>query len=487
MYVNAANAERPIYLLLQQLSDAQISLMCETHGIFLGQIDQRNRSVAERQLHVALIEERAKFRAKEQFAQECYQRLTPSTSFNPSTPPPQEHYATFDPVPPKPRQTIPKRTYWPVPGSNLRNPIPSPSRCLTRLDSVLKPQQCPIQKRGPNILGVRVPFSMTSARQFSSKMGHSLKRYTGGGEDLYKTVRFKDEEAVQEEDAMQEEDCQIDKQLEEYLDILEDTYQDSYQDSESDVASDASVESFHKGPNYLHYCKDFEHDTLSQRSEYDEYFQQKLQSTIGEKQQDQQQASDPVRDLQVLASEADTQSRSEFASLESTPSVYHDFLSQVNLPQALPEMEATPRFRFPFPFHWWWWPWRIESTGRGCQSERIPEAERTRERLLDQEHELQTIHYLREPGVEDAVLELMAAAQLRDDSDEEVQVLAEELGQGGRLATASGNRSYSGFGPYIFRLFCCDRQGKLDLEKLRCCFLCCCLAIFLYQGFKRMR
>ncbi|KAH8352538.1 hypothetical protein KR084_004813 [Drosophila pseudotakahashii] len=449
MLENAVTVDRPIYQDIQRLTDAQLSVMCQSHRIFPGPITFRNRRLVERQLHIAMIEERAKQRAYQQFAREC-NRQTPG-NFQ-QVPPPQQHYGLMQALPQNPNQNVIPRTYWPSPGSsNVRSPPRSFLNRANRPDPILEPsryitwrQQNRLMdksksNRGTNILGFNMPFSLEAAMDFSSRISSTIRRFRGGGEE--------EEEAVisarSEQEGKYNDD---DHSLEDSDEETSKSYQESY----------------------------LERDTLSESSE-DENQQKKVKKEKDARSQDAYVYPFPYdfRELRRLVDAADAESQNElcdYKSFISLSSVYHEFASQVPMARTAPSVDSKPRFR-------WWWQRRAEAG-----DERIPEAEQTTEQDLLQECELKTINYLSEAParVDDGMLELMGRVELRDDSDgEEVTV---ENNRGGRRL-----RSYGGFFRHIFHLLCCDRQGKLDAEKLRCSFFCCCMAVGVYVGFKMLR
>ncbi|XP_016928397.3 uncharacterized protein [Drosophila suzukii] len=472
MLENAVNKERPIYKDIQCLTDAQLSLMCRSHQIFPGPITFRNRRFAERQLHIAIIEERAKYRAHQQFAREC--NLQNSRN-NQQVRPPQEHYGLVNALPQNTQLNHVPRTYWPTPGLfNLHGPVPSSSNFQNRgnrPDPILEPRRYitwrqqyswpnhPRTETKTKILGFNMPFSLEAALDFSSRLSSTIKRFRGGGE----------EEMFQKESA--EKEHERNKIVERYQEgdekIFHDNYQDEYQeDYEEQTQEDYSEEAL------IASQEDLERDTLSESSE------DEGQQRDGRKKdllsQDPYVLPIPYnfRELQRSVDGADAESHSElcdYLSFISMSSVYHEFTSQVPMIKTQPAVDSKPRFR-------WWWPLRATAG-----DERIPEAERTTEQDLLQERELKTINYLSDASarVDDGMLELMGRVELRDDSDEE-GVVEDQQG-------SQRSRSSAGFLRHIFRLLCCDRQGKLDAEKLRCTFFCCCMAFGVYVAFKMLR
>ncbi|EDV58349.2 uncharacterized protein LOC6542754 [Drosophila erecta] len=435
MLVNDASRDRPIYQDIQRLSDAQLTTLCNSHGLVLGPLDSQNRRMAERQLHIAMITERAKYRARQQFALECHMRGTAYMQQGP--PPPQNHY-----------QPMPPQTYWPSPGSNLRSPPPpswnTQNRRVLR-DPVLQPRQYTTWRQehrmsdqrtadsGNNFLGFRMPFSLGAARDIRSRITNSIKRFQGGGAQNG-PVHKKEEQVTPR--------CQNAE------------YQEDYRED----SDDDSVEK----PS----SSDYERDTLSGASEGEgqEVERQELSA--------QNFYPYPFNDRQLQGQfdgqEAQNELR-DYKSFISLSSVYHDFDSQVPMARTAPSVDSKPRFS-------WWWQWRARAG-----DERIPEAERTTEQNLLQERELKTINYLSEAParLDDGVVELMGRVELRDDSEEEVLLEGTQR--------APGSRSWMGFCRHIFHLLCCDRQGKLDPEKLRCSFFCCCMAAGVYMSFKMLR
>ncbi|XP_017120672.1 uncharacterized protein LOC108141700 [Drosophila elegans] len=481
MRQNAVNKERPIYRGVQLLTDDQLSTLCESYRILLGPITPRNRRLAERHLHIAMIGERAKYRAQQQFAEEC--KLPITASFQP-VPPPQQHYGSVKATPDF-RQPIPPPNFWPSFGSfKLRSP-PPPTRYFKyrgkRPDPVLEPRQYVTWRQrnslanqsraepGPNILGFEMPFSM---EDFKSRISNTIKRFQGGGEEeaeirLQNRCADPDREKDQKYENRFQKKCH-DKHPDNYHYAYQESYRNAYQKDfqrddeeqfDEDDGEEASDRFFQKDPDHTY----AERDTLSDVSD-DEGHQQDKEN------QDSRKSPFPfeIRKLQGRFNGADGESQSElggFMSFHSLASVYHEFTNQV------PMARTQPR-----PRRWWW-------LGReAAGDERIPEAERTTEQDLVQERELKTINYLSEAPsrVDDGMLELMGRVELRDDSDEEEGTV--EQGQSG-----PSSRSYSGFCRHIFHLLCCDRHGKLDAEKLRCNFFCCCMAFAIYMGFKLMR
>ncbi|XP_016961729.1 uncharacterized protein LOC108032420 [Drosophila biarmipes] len=464
MLQNVVNKERPIYKDIQCLTDTQLALMCQGHGIFPGPITFRNRRQLERELHIAIIEERAKYRAHQQFARECHSRMPRS---NQQARPSQEHFGLLDALPQVTQQNLVPPTYWPAPSLfNLHGPVPSSSNFQnrgSRPDPVLEPRryinwrqhnrwtdQFRTETR-TNILGFNLPFSLEAALDFSSRISNTIKRFRGGGK----------EDTVQQETQIVER-CQ-ESQEKRFLDNYQDLYQEDYEEQSKE---DYSEEELIASQEVL------ERDTLSESSE-----DKDQQPDSGKK---NLRSQDPYvhpfpydfRELQRQVDGADAESRSElceYLSFISLSSVYHEFTKQVPMARTQPTIDAKPRFR-------WWWPRRATAG-----DERIPEAERTTEQDLQQERELKTINYLSDASarLDDGMLELMGRVELRDDSEEEG--VAEEQ-QGSR-----SHRSSAGFLRHIFRLLCCDRQGKLDAEKLRCTFLCCCMAFGVYVTFKMLR
>nr|XP_017006265.2 LOW QUALITY PROTEIN: uncharacterized protein LOC108063628 [Drosophila takahashii] len=456
MLENAVTVDRPIYQDIRRLTDAQLSIMCQSHQIFPGPITFRNRRVAERQLHIAMIEERAKQRAYQQFALECNRQT--SGNFQ-QVPPPQQHYGLMQALPQITNQNAIPRTYWPSPGtSNVRSAPRSFLNRANRPDPILEPsryitwqQQNRLMNksksdRGTNILGFNMPFSLEAAMDFSSRLSNTIRRFRGGGEEEEESASPKQEGKYNDADVSE--------------DYQEDYDQQSLEDSDEET-SKSYQESL------------LERDTLSESSE-DEVQQMKGKKKKEARSQDAYVYPFPYdfRELRRLVDGADAESHNElcdYKSFISLSTVYHEFASQVPMARTAPSVDSKPRFR-------WWWQRRAEAG-----DERIPEAERTTEQDLMQECELKTINYLSEAPaqLDDGMLELMGRVELRDDSDEEVVV--ENNRSGRRL------RSYGGFFRHIFHLLCCDRHGKLDAEKLRCSFFCCCMAVGVYVGIKMLR
>ncbi|KAH8317406.1 hypothetical protein KR067_008147 [Drosophila pandora] len=467
---------RPIYEDIRQLSDPQLSIMCQSHNIIIGPITPQNRRQAEWSLHVALIGERAKVRAQEQFARELKMRLS---SDNPRSPPPSQQHFTHFSVPETPKHV--PRSYWPTPGSFNQRAPPGSYRQNQMNPSLYRP--CGYDENddggGPNILGFKVPFSLNTARQYSVKIGETLRRFQGGGEATTcsgKNTKKSNEAAHRETSQSQDNHSMLDM----YQDSHQNVNQDRYLETEDEASIVASLED----SDYPSSCET-ERDTLSERSECDRQVEQTLHSTIGE---DLRPAQNFVRskchDLRELQpTHPNDQSRSEYASFASTPSIYHDF------PILVP-MEPIPpparRISWASPLRWFWrWQGiqRVASTNRGIQFQPIPAAERTHERDAEHELELNTINYLNEglpPGVRDELVELMSKVPLRDDSEDEVGRLQGE----GVLVT---RRTPIGSFRHIFQLILCDQHGILDRDKVRYSFLCCCLVVCIYLSVKLIR
>ncbi|XP_017095426.2 uncharacterized protein [Drosophila bipectinata] len=449
---------RPIYEDIKQLSDPQLSIMCQSHNIDIGPITRQNRRLAEWNLHVALIGERAKIRAKEQYARELQIRLSYD---NPrSKPPPQQHYTNFS-VPEV--QSPPPQTYWPTPGSFNERTSPRSNRHID--PSRYRP--CDSSDRGPNILGFQMPFSLNTARQYSVKIGETLRRFQGGGEETTSSGKntITSNEAAHGETSQSQDNQNM-------LDMYQDSYQNHnrYLDSEDEASigdplEDSDYQSSHES----------ERDTLSERSFCNLRLDKKLHSTVGEDLR-------PVENFVRPATHSNAPPRVEFASMES-PSIYHDFPILVPME---PISRPAERISWASPFRWFWrWQgWQtVAGPSQGIQFQPIPAAERTREREAEHELELNTINYLEEglpPGVRDEIVELMSKVPLREASeDEDERLEGEEV-----LVT---QRSPIGFIRHLIHLMLCDHRGTLDGEKVRCSFLCCCLAVCIYMGFRLVR
>ncbi|XP_017071418.2 LOW QUALITY PROTEIN: uncharacterized protein LOC108108052 [Drosophila eugracilis] len=451
MLKNAVKRERPIYRDIQHLTDDQLSIMCQSHEIYVGPITYQNRRLAERQLHIAMIKERAKYRAQEQFAQEYSLEISENVQ---RVPPLQQHYGLVDALPQNHHQTMPPRTYWPSLNSNWRSPPPASTfiqNWRQRTEPVLEPRQyvswrqenalANQRKRdaGTNILGFKIPFTLETAMNISSKISSTIKRFQGGGEISAK----------------------LEQEKKEMIQSSREDHKDEYlKRSDEDCDQEASHSSQH----------DLERDTLSDITEVKDH------QPENDKEVPVQDAfvypfPHDLQELQKLVVGAHDESQTElcdYASFISLSSAYHEFPNQVPMVRTDPSVKPKPRF------HWWW-----QRSAAG--NELIPEAEQTTELDLLQERELKTIHYLSEPPprVDDGMLELMGRVELRDDSDDEEAV---EVRNDGRRP-----RSYMGFCRHIFHLLCCDRHGRLDGEKLRCNFFCCCMAFGVYMGFKMLR
>jgi len=442
MLINDATRDRPIYQDIQRLTDAQLSTMCKSHGLILGPITFQNRRMAERKLHIAMITERAKYRAHQQFALECNMKT--------QVPPAQQNYGLVDVLPQNYYQPMPPQTYWPSPGTNLRSP-PPPSWNIQnrreRTDPVLEPrqyvswrQQNRNQKNsensGNNFLGFKMPFSLGAARDLRSMITSSIKRFQGG-EAENAPVSFQD--------------GPVQKRGEKKTTEKHEEYYQEYSDEDSVGKPSTS---------------DHEPDTLSGTSEDEGQEIERKDLTT----QDSYPYPFSFRELkrQINGAESRHELR-DYKSFISLSSVYHEFERQVPMARTAPSVDSKPRFS-------WWWQWRAKAG-----DERIPEAERTTEQDLLQERELKTINYLSEAPsrADDGILELMGRVELRDDSEEEVVLEDTQI--------ARGSRSWVGFCRHIFHLLCCDHHGKLDPEKLRCSFFCCCMAFGVYMGFKMMR
>ncbi|XP_033161196.1 uncharacterized protein LOC117141695 [Drosophila mauritiana] len=449
MLVNDATRDRPIYQDIQRLTDAQLSTMCKNHGLILGPINLQNRRMAERKLHIAMITVRAKYRAHQQFVLECNMKSSANIQ---QVPPAQQNYGLVDVLPQNYYQPMPPQTYWPSPRTNLRSP-PPPSWNIQnrreRTDPVLEPRQYVTwsqQNRmnnentansGNNFLGFKMPFSLGAARDIRSLITNSIKRFQGG-ETENAPVSFQDGPVFDGKNTHK---------------FHPDEYEEDYQEySDEDSAGNPST-------------SDREPDTLSGASEDED--QEVERKDLSH--QDSYPYPISFRELQRQINGAESQHElRDYKSFLSLSSVYHEFESQVPMARTAPSVDSKPRFS-------WWWQWRAKAG-----DERIPEAERTTEQDLLQERELKTINYLSEAPsrADDGMLELMGRVELRDDSEEEVLEDTQ---------IARGSRSWVGFCRHLFHLLCCDRQGKLDPEKLRCSFFCCCMAFGVYMGFKMMR
>ncbi|KAH8333970.1 hypothetical protein KR059_004975 [Drosophila kikkawai] len=480
--------QRPIYQEVRQLPDAQLSIMCQSYSIFPGPISPHNRRQAERQLHIALIKERARFRARHQFAEECRLQYSGDPNFRPNPPPPQQHYDSRVALPPP---AVPTLNYWPKPNTlNLRsNPPPSSSfRYRQQLqEPVLEPQrymtwqeQSRMHKQAErkrfhkppeanaaaegadtSFLGFQLPFSLDTVREITTKIGETLKRFQGAGESQA-TTRFeggsiKNQEKGQERshDELRRSEvvaCQKQHQS---------TYQATTEDDPSNDASEGEYqadESEGEDPeiseeDFNYDCEERDRDTLFDRWE-------------GERQQQAYAQPQPF-DFQELKTLAVAQAQTDLverSSSASTATTYHDFFSQ----------EPLQRVAGNF---WGWW--RRRTT---AGDERIPVAEQTREREHKHEREVKSIHYLRETA-DDGVMEIMHRVDLRDDSEEEDLVVLPEC----TLTSQPSPRTYARLYMSIFRLLLCDRDAKLDPEKLRCAFLGCCVVFGIYMGYRTMR
>ncbi|KAH8283171.1 hypothetical protein KR054_012588 [Drosophila jambulina] len=454
--------QRPIFQEVRQLSDAQLSLMCHSHRIFPGPITFQNRRHAERQLHIALIEERARLRARQQFAEECRKQHSENARFRPITPPPQQHYditAAF------PEPAAPSPNYWPMPRTvNLRNNPPPSSGFRYHPEPVLEPRryvtwqqqdriyqladQKPAEADGTdiNFLGFKLPFSLETAKEISTKIGDTLKRFQGVGESQTET-RFEGG-AVQHRRGKYEE-----------------RFHDGHRKTET-VARQRTQQSSYSIRNTYDRCKDASEDEY-QADESEEEMSDEDQDTLFDHWEEERQQSFDFQEPKTPShAEAQTElvERSSHASSSTT---YHDFFSQE------PMKPAAGSF-------WWWWPQRARAG-----DERIPEAEQTRETEHMHEHEVKSIDYLRGSSlqVDDGVMELMQRVDLRDDSEEEDLVVLPD----GSLSTRPLPRTYAGFCRSIFRWLLCDRNANLDPEKLRCAFLGCCMAFAIYMGIRMIR
>ncbi|KAH8249455.1 hypothetical protein KR032_009724 [Drosophila birchii] len=486
---------RPIHQEVRQLSDAQLSIMCQSHRIFPGPITFRNRRQAERQLHIALIGERAKFRAQQQFAEECRLQYSEDPNYRPGPPPPQQHYDFRADLA---QSEAPSPHFWPKPRTvNMRfNPVPS-SGIQFRQEPILEhrqyvswqqqnrvhQQQAQQQNRVHqqqaqqqsfhqlakdnvnfnagdseiNFLGFKLPFSLETAREITTKIGEIFKRFQGVGENQAAT-RFEGGSVKQKQgkyetpfyDEQSESDVVVPHQKHQSL------YQASAKDDESEEeeyqADEFEMEDLkipHEDFNYP--CCD--RDTLCDQWEL-------------------QTCAPPLpfeyREAKPLADDQAQTDNGEHSSCASMATIYHDFFSQ------------QPPKRAAEHFWWWWWPQR-ESAG----DERIPEAEQTRETEHKHEHEVKSIHYLNDSAlhVDDGVMELMQRVELRDDSEEEDLVVLSD----GTLSTRPMPRTYVGFCRTIFRSLLCDQDSKLDPAKLRRAFLGCCLAFAIYMGIRMIR
>ncbi|XP_043661815.1 uncharacterized protein LOC122625848 [Drosophila teissieri] len=474
MLLNDASRDRPIGQDLRRLTDAELSSLCKAYGLGLGPIDFQNRRMAERELHVVMITERAKYRAHQQFALECNMRVS---GYMRQVPPPQPDYGFMDVLPENSYQPMPPQTYWPSPGTNLRSP-PSPSWNIQhrrdpreRPDPVLEPAQYLTWRQENrisnqrtadsenNFWGFKMPFSLGAAREIRSRITNSIKRFQGGGAEKAKVgiqngpVKKKGKKVVQF-DGMYSHRSNYD----EYQDDYQEDYQEDYQ---ADYQEDSIEDSVEKPSS-----SDRERDTLSGSSE--DGGQEVERKDLSP--QDSYPYPFNFRELQRQLVDAETQHElRDYKSFISLSSVYHEFDSQVPMARTAPSVDSKPRFS-------WWWQWRARAG-----DERIPEAERTTEQDLLQERELKTINYLSEAParLDDGVVELMGRVELRDDSEEEVVM------RDTRIARES--RSWMGFCRHIFHRLWCDRHGKLDPEKLRCSFVCCCMAFSVYMAFKMLR
>ncbi|XP_017055887.2 uncharacterized protein LOC108097861 [Drosophila ficusphila] len=442
MLQNGAYKERPLCQMVRDLSDAQLTMMGRTYQVNLGPITPQNRKIAERRLHVAMIEERAKFRAQQQFAQE---QRNPSNfqTYLPARNP----YGVLNTLP----QNRPQAYWPPVGSSNVRGP-PPPSSAFQyrseRPDPVREPSRYiswrqQFQKTNNNdnhFLGLKMPFSLETVMDIRSRISDTISRFRGG----------ETEGSIKESDRYNGKDA----------------YQKRYQEDNSTESCDEEEpeESLQQDLDDP-FSEELEKDTLSELSEDEKIQKAPLESYVHPYPYD-------FRKMERMLNGTDAESQKEirpFDSFTSVPSVYYEFTHQVPMARTTPSADRKRRFR-------WWWQ-RREEAG----DERIPEGERTTEQDLLQERELKTINYLSEvpTRVDDGVLELMGRVDLRDDSDEEALEQLEEIRQ--------RPRSFAQFCRHIFHLLWCDPHGKLDAEKLRCSFFCCCMAFGVYVGFKLMK
>ncbi|EDX04344.1 GD23597 [Drosophila simulans] len=328
-------------------------------------------------------------------------------------------------------QPMPPQTYWPSPRTNLRSPPPPSWNIQTRrerTDPVLEPRQnvCWSQQNRMN--------NENTENSGNNFLGFKMPFSLGAARDIRSLItnsikRFQGGETENAPVCFQDGPVFDGTNTHKFH---PDEYEEDYQEySDEDSAGNPST-------------SDREPDTLSGASEDED--QEVERKDLSH--QDSYPYPFSFRELQRQINGAESQHElRDYKSFLSLSSVYHD----------------------------WWWQWRAKAG-----DERIPEAERTTEQDLLQERELKTINYLSEAPsrADDGMLELMGRVELRDDSEEEVLEDAQ---------IARGSRSWVGFCRHIFHLLCCDRQGKLDPEKLRCSFFCCCMAFGVYMGIKMMR
>ncbi|XP_030377791.1 uncharacterized protein LOC115626553 [Scaptodrosophila lebanonensis] len=106
------------------------------------------------------------------------------------------------------------------------------------------------------------------------------------------------------------------------------------------------------------------------------------------------------------------------------------------------------------------------------------------------EHELRTLNYLsaeeqlqllaeKRAYLEDKeVLEIMRRRDQLEDSDDGFEI--------DWFVSEERQRHEPSFWRYMFQLICCNRYGKLDAEKIRCTILCCGMAVCVFMVYKAM-
>ncbi|KAH8293294.1 hypothetical protein KR018_010604, partial [Drosophila ironensis] len=469
---------RPIFLEIQALTDTDLSIMCETRRIFIGPINAHTRRIAERQLHVAMVEERAIYRAQQQYQRELHTKYSDFPSDTES-------------LRSMPRLGGPKRTYWPEVGSHQyrRHLPPSSEIYKLRKDPVLEDhKKVPWQgyteeqdKKGPNILGFQVPFSLSTARNFGVRVGEALRRFQGGLDaitDFDDNVEQENYELEDQREAFRTN--QSHSKLNNYRDWLKNSHidKDRYLDcrKESELA-----EAYQATFNV-----DAVNETFSQKSDY-EYHLDSTEDTFS-----QTFDNEDHLDLEVdlsnprLVPSPDRQSHSDFDSLESTTTLYHDF------PKSEPLVKAVKSSCITNIFRWWWRRQKVLDGTPKLKFQRIPESERTQEGIVEEERVLKTINYLDEAQAaqmrkDDGVLELMSRVQLRDDSEMELDPGLRIMGHMDAVGDHPGDRSIYGFCRHIYRLMFDGAGGYMNYYNLRCSVLCGCLAVSMYMCIKLMR
>ncbi|KRF98813.1 uncharacterized protein Dwil_GK27580 [Drosophila willistoni] len=423
---------------LQQLNDAQLSVMCRNYRITPTFMTGRNRRHLERRLHVAIIEESAQQRALDYIAKEKdkdYQNDLYARSMGSEILPARPRVNTRSPSPglyeisrsqnagtmttPSVHNIGGNRTLWPSPLPHNIGRTYKRQR-VTQEPSILSSA---LAKAPGLLLNLAKEVPLRIWKGLEGQLA-PFQRFRGGEQQSVQNIEVYQSNPQQQDDTTNRGVTRITHQLN---------------------------NTFEEQPHTYPYGLDYE--------ELQHYTQEPVNFADIETDQDEVSV-----DSMTTPHESD--------SIDS----FHSSLDE--MVEEKPAVKAKPNEQpmlSAFRFAWWRSPEKELAL--------LPDRLET-DRISEHEQELNTYEYLSDDQKlgeqRKEVKDIMGRVDLRDDSDDEAVITLPSRRQ--RIL-----RSCGAFCRNVYEFLFCDRDGVWDIEKVRCTVFFCGMLVFLGASFRKMQ